>query len=251
MGNRAALVLAAITLVLTSCASDSNVDTSSGITTASTSTDPTSTDPTSTDPTSNAGPAPTTVPEVSSTSPDQSEPNNQDTTPAASSSCIRLASFDTREGNDLWQVVNDDVMGGRSLGDLSFTDTSMVFAGAINTDGGGFSSLRLQLEPNLLAEATTIVFRAKADGRSYDVTFRDELEGRNRRVTHRTTLPFKSPGEWETVSIEIGDLYETIFGEPVEAEPFRPELASRIGIMISDGIHGPFELAIEWIEACT
>ena len=59
----------------------------------------------------------------------------------------RLAGFDPAEANKQWSVVNDDVMGGESLGRLSFEAGILVFEGEINTDGGGFASLRMPLEP--------------------------------------------------------------------------------------------------------
>ncbi len=32
--------------------------------------------------------------------------------------------------------------------------------------------------------------------------------------------------------------------------PFDKTLATRMGIMISDGLDGPFRLEVDWIDAC-
>ena len=141
-------------------------------------------------------------------------------------------------------------MGGRSLGDRTFADDTMIFSGAINTDGGGFSSLRLMVDPGVLAEADHMKVRARSDGRTYLLTFDDSLAGRNRRVSFRAPMVFESPGEWETVTVRFADLYPAVFGQRVEDVAFRPDLATRIGIMQSDGIDGEFQLEIDHIEAC-
>ena len=88
-------------------------------------------------------------------------------------------------------MVNDDVMGGRSLGDVSFDGGVMTFAGSINTNGGGFSSVRLRLEPGELAGATSAMLRVKTDGRSpYRLLVIDDLDSRPRQILHRQELDF-------------------------------------------------------------
>ncbi len=165
--------------------------------------------------------------------------------------CHRLADFASDEANRRWLVVNDDVMGGRSLGGRSFDDGILVFEGELNTDGGGFSSLRLPLEPQALVPYERIAFRARPDQRSYVVTFDDELAARDRRVSHRAPIEFGAAGEWQTVSVSFDDLFPAIFGRRVDDRPFRKDLATRMGVMISDGVDGPFRLEIDWIDICS
>ena len=164
--------------------------------------------------------------------------------------CERLTDFESAAANDQWLVVNDNVMGGRSLGGLSFDSGVMIFEGDINTDGGGFSSLRLPREPGLLDAQAGIEMRARPDGRSYMVTFDDAVPARDRRVSHRAPLEFTTSGEWQTVSVAFADLFPAIFGRPIDDLPFRRELATRMGLMISDGLDGPFRLEVDWIDLC-
>jgi len=166
------------------------------------------------------------------------------------STCVTLADFSSDDANSQWLVVNDNVMGGRSLGDRSFNNGTMTFTGSINTNGGGFSSLRLPLPPQSLAVVEWVTVRARSDGRTYLLTFSDGLEGRSRRISFRAPMEFTTPGDWETVTIQLADLYAASFGQPVAAEPFRADLATRLGIMLSDGVDGEFELEIDSIEAC-
>ena len=71
----------------------------------------------------------------------------------------RLTDFDSDDANQRWVAVNDDVMGGRSHGGLSFDAGILLFEGEIDTDGGGFSSLRLPLEAQALSPYDRIELR--------------------------------------------------------------------------------------------
>ena len=181
--------------------------------------------------------------------------NNQDqneaiVTDESDPACVRLTDFSTDADNQRWLVVNDDVMGGQSLGGMSFEDNTMTFAGEVNTDGGGFASLRLPLQAGSLADFTKVAIRARPDERTYVITFDDNLPARNRRVSHRAPIPFDAPGEWQTITIPFEDLFPAIFGQPIDDLPFRPDLAVRMGLMISDGLDGPFQLDVDWIDLC-
>ncbi len=184
---------------------------------------------------------PTTLPETTTVT----EPTEESVV-----DCTTVTDFTDTAANARWIVVNDNVMGGRSLGDRTFTDDTMVFSGSINTDGGGFASLRLPLEPDLMATADRMVFRARSDGRSYVVTFDDSVDRFDRRVSYRAPIEFEATGEWETATVMLDDLFAASFGVPVEAEPFRKDLATRMGIMLSDGVDGAFTLELDSIELC-
>lgn len=162
----------------------------------------------------------------------------------------RLTDFDSDRANQRWRVVNDDVMGGQSLGGLSFDAGILIFEGEINTDGGGFSSLRLPLEPHALDRYDRIELRARPDGRDYIVTLDDDPASRNRRVSHRAPIEFAGPREWQTVSVPFDDFFPAIFGKPIDDLPLRKDLATRLGLMISDGADGPFRLEVDWIDLC-
>ena len=164
--------------------------------------------------------------------------------------CRRLMDFNVANENEQWFVVNDNVMGGRSDGGISFTDDTMVFAGNINTDGGGFSSIRLPLDATALENSARFVMRAKSDGRDYKLTSADALEGRDRRENHQAPLSFVQAGVWEEVVVPFDSLEPVLFGRRIEAAPFRPDLVTRIGVMMSDGIDGAFSLEIDWIDIC-
>lgn len=65
-----------------------------------------------------------------------------------------------------WYVQVDGVMGGKSSGIMEFTsDDAMKFTGDISLDGGGFSSVRRQIDLDL-SEYAGVVITLEADARS-------------------------------------------------------------------------------------
>ena len=166
------------------------------------------------------------------------------------SQCRRLTDFDTSDSNDGWTVVNDNIMGGQSLGGPVFDNSVMAFSGYINTNGGGFSSVRKALEPNMLEPYSKVVLRLKPDGRAYRLILEDNLETRSAPTVHRQNIEFGSAGEWQTVSVSFDQLQPSVFGDPVEAPRFRQDLATRLGLMLNDVGDGPFQLEVDWIDVC-
>jgi len=179
---------------------------------------------------------------VPTPSPTAEEPDNQP--------CVRLAEFVSPREIDRWRTVNDGVMGGRSSGGPAFGESTMRFIGEINTNGGGFSSVRFNLFPGALEGFDKVVVRARTDGRTYKLTFDDSLPGRDRRISHQGNLVFEGVDDWQLATVSFSDLQPSLFGREVETEPFRNDLAVELGVMISDGVDGPFEIEVDWIAAC-
>jgi hypothetical protein len=168
---------------------------------------------------------------------------------AASSDCRRLTDFD--DDTDGWVVVDDGVMGGRSSGIVEFAGSEMRFTGELITRGGGFTSVRLPLDGQELANTDRIVMRVRADDRAYGLTMEDDGRSSRRAISHRADLAFDQPtDDWTTVSLPYGALEPTVFGQPVDADPFDPDRATEFGIIIADGADGAFALSVDWIDAC-
>lgn len=165
--------------------------------------------------------------------------------------CQELTDFRTAVGRQQWQTVNDDVMGGLSEGGLRFVDDRLVFEGTINTDGGGFASLRLPLDVGSLADSTSILIQAAPDERTYMLTLDDQAIGRNRRVSHRATIVFSNTAEdTRQASLQLSGFSPAIFGQPVQDSPIEAATIDELGLMISDGVDGPFRLEVLWIASC-
>ena len=165
----------------------------------------------------------------------------------AQPACRSLADFDDPGANERWTMRNDDVMGGRSIGGVRFEDSAMVFSGNIDTNGGGFSSVRLTLLEAFEPGDDRVVLRVRTDGRGYRVLLEDRARP---RIVYRADFPDLEPGGWETIEVAFPTLQPSVSGDPVEAPAFEPEAAWRIGLMLNDVEAGPFELAVDRVEVC-
>ena len=159
-------------------------------------------------------------------------------------------SFNSPETTRAWQAVNDGVMGGRSSGGPSFDGGVMTFSGVINTNGGGFSSVRAGLQDGILAGQSGIKMRVKTDGRAYKLTLRSDAFFRGRNVAFQAPVPQTARGEWAEVTIPFLDLRPSIFGRPLRGPKFEPSEARSIGLILSDGQDGPFAFEVDWLKSC-
>lgn len=160
-----------------------------------------------------------------------------------------LAVFDSPPAVAAWYPVNDDVMGGRSSGGPCYEAGNLVFSGNINTDGGGFSSIRAPLQPGALAGKNCLVIRVRTDARAYQVSLRTDVTVRGMSVAFRGEIDASQAGEWVDCKVLFADLVPTIFGRPIDDAVFERDKVTSIGFIISDKTDGPFELAIASIHA--
>lgn len=169
---------------------------------------------------------------------------------AAPRDCFTVADFSEAAEPRAWASVNDGVMGGRSSGGPSFAEGAMVFSGVINTNGGGFSSVRRAVEPGVLAGADDIMVRVKTDGRAYRLTIRTAERFMGRSVAYTADIEAGPGGEWVEAYVPFDAFSASVFGRTVPAAPLDPATAWSIGIILGDGRDGPFEMQAEWIKAC-
>jgi len=162
--------------------------------------------------------------------------------------CSMEMNFTVEQSSQNWRAVNDGVMGGRSSGGPSFEDGYMVFAGVINTNGGGFSSIRTDIESGLLNEASGLTLRVKSDGRAYKVTFRTNARYRFRPISFQAEIPPTETGKWECVTVPFEALSASVFGRSVKGAVFDKSKVEEFGIILADGQDGPFRLELDRIE---
>lgn len=161
----------------------------------------------------------------------------------------RLTDFEQDDANARWKMVNDNVMGGRSKGDVRFADGVMTFFGDINTNGGGFSSVQMPIERGTLAGAKQIVMRVKHDGRVPYRLLVVDAAGQPREILHQRELALDGPaGAWQTVKVDLSAMQPTFHGEPIDVAPLDPATAVEIGFILNDTGDGPFQLQVDWID---
>jgi NADH dehydrogenase [ubiquinone] 1 alpha subcomplex assembly factor 1 len=166
--------------------------------------------------------------------------------------CERLIDFSNTESNKTtpWYSVNDSVMGGRSLGAFRIENGTLNFFGSINTNGGGFASIRHPLEANALAGTDRLRIAIQTDGRPYTINLRDRTS-EALRVAHQAVIPSSdSSSGLQTVEVLYKDLVPTFRGRRVQTELFNPLEATSLSVMLADQQDGPFMAKIAWIEAC-
>jgi len=151
-----------------------------------------------------------------------------------------------------WLVVNDNVMGGRSLGSLSLAASSIVFLGVLNTNGGGFASFRSRGLRHALAPFTAVQLRVQGDGREWSCDLRAAATSRDFGVTWKALFPTQA-GLITLVRLPFDTFRPTWRGQLVPPERIPPDEAfpaamESIGFTIADGQDGAFRLEVLAVE---
>lgn len=155
----------------------------------------------------------------------------------------------TPTGADLgWYVVNDNVMGGRSLGDFAAETQMLRFSGRTNTDGGGFSSIRTgQLDLDLSAY-DGIRVRVKGDGRRYTWRIATDARWRGQPVGYWADFDTRDAA-WITVDIPFARFAPKFRGYALDGPALDSRRVLGMGLMIYDKKDGPFELQLDSVHA--
>jgi NADH dehydrogenase [ubiquinone] 1 alpha subcomplex assembly factor 1 len=155
----------------------------------------------------------------------------------------------SNDDNPAWQSLDDRVMGGVSRSRVRLTpEGTAIFEGHVSLDfGGGFSSVRVQLEPLDLSAYHGIELRIFGDGRRYRLRLRSSqsIDG----VVHQCEFD-TNPDRPEIIRLPFVDFLPVFRGRIVPgAPPLDTGRISQIGLMIVEKREGDFRLEMEWIRA--
>ena len=170
---------------------------------------------------------------------------------AEDSNCRTLIEHSESDTANPWRTVNDAVMGGRSTGGSTLRAGVLLFAGSTNTNGGGFSSIRLPVERGSLAGADHLKLHMQRDARAYSVTLRTNVRLFGRRIAFRAPIADAPEAEWGDGVLRFDRLKASLNGRSVSGAVFDPGEAVEVGLIIYDGEDGPFEMRLKRIEACS
>lgn len=160
--------------------------------------------------------------------------------------CSTYDNFADSQKNN-WIIVNDWVMGWLSKWSFTINNTTLTFSGNINTNWGGFTSIRWWVKAGSLDQYEFIRLVIRKDTRSYKITLRDN----NRRgISHQAELPGWKSWEFEEVLISLDTFQPTFFWRTVTANDFQKDQVRQLGFIISDGINWPFWIEIAQIDFC-
>ncbi|MEC8253588.1 MAG: CIA30 family protein [Planctomycetota bacterium] len=160
-----------------------------------------------------------------------------------------LADFSKPGEGSRWRTVLDGVMGGRSTGSFDVRDGRMVFTGVLNTNGGGFSSVRRRGGLDLGVDGEVGVhLRVRGDGRKYTLRLRQPTAQRRYAASYRTQFETEAGDGWQDVYVPYSALRPTWRGRNLDLPPVDPSKVDELGVSIDDKIDGPFRIEIQQIR---
>jgi len=140
-----------------------------------------------------------------------------------------------------WYRLDDGVMGGQSetTHSSSQENGALEFKGEINTNGGGFCSIRSKMASGLPTDAIAIRLKLKGDGKTYKLLLSDGSKSMMGNSTSwQADISTEIDGGEQTVTILLSDLKPTSGGAPrkinlADVKPFAGPDMREIGIMLS------------------
>ena len=144
-----------------------------------------------------------------------------------------------------WIVVDDVVMGGKSVGSFEVSDEGNgVFKGNVSLENnGGFSSVKYKFSKIKTGNASLIVLRIKGDGKNYQFRLKA-----NSGDKHAYISKFSTTGEWQEIEIPLQNMYPSFRGKKLDIPNFSDEYIEEIAFLIANKSAECFELAIDAIE---
>ena len=160
--------------------------------------------------------------------------------------------FGLDEEADDWFALNDDVMGGVSTGEVSYSEGSIVFDGFVSTDNnGGFVSIRSPNASYDLSDFTEIEISYRSQGHGFVMILADQNAWYEPKF-ELEVMP--ESAEWSTVTVALSEFKQyamTGIGEVETGAVLSEEFLSdvlRIELMNTSFESGEFELEIDYIE---
>lgn len=161
-----------------------------------------------------------------------------------------VAEFSQKESKKLgWRIVNDEVMGGLSQGNIEISETGILtFSGELSLENnGGFSSLRSENLSLDLSKAKGFSIKVKGDGRTYQLRLNTEARYQGMAVSFMAPFPSEK-GKWTEVNIPFSAFKGSFRGRALKDKTFDPAQVRRIGIMLADKKPGSFKIQVDWIR---
>ncbi|MEM6632602.1 MAG: CIA30 family protein [Bacteroidota bacterium] len=157
--------------------------------------------------------------------------------------------FGGGQGIQSWYPVLDGVMGGLSKGKLTFEEDRMVFKGEVSLENnGGFASIKSPFGAMDLSKFKQVELRYKLTGHDFAFTF--ERDRRFYMPNYKLILPNESPGDWQTVTLDLSNANTYRMGRQTGNKPSQAEWASiiRIGFMSYGKSAGPYLLEVDYVK---
>ncbi|MFT4735326.1 MAG: NADH dehydrogenase [ubiquinone] 1 alpha subcomplex assembly factor 1 [Arcticibacterium sp.] len=153
--------------------------------------------------------------------------------------------FNSASNIDVWRVVNDGVMGGKSKGNFKLNpDGHASFSGQVSLENnGGFSSVRYAFPRIDVSQKKQIIIRLKGDQKAYQFRIKD-----NSRNYYSYIFPFTTNGDWQNIHIPLNEFYPSFRGRKLDIPNFSETYVEEIVFLIGNKKAERFELLIDKIE---
>jgi len=155
--------------------------------------------------------------------------------------------FDFNANADVrdWRIVDDVVMGGRSLGSFKLSpDGHGLFEGQVSLENnGGFSSVRYRFKKLEVNKGGSVVIKLKGDGKNYQFRIKDKSNN-----YYSYIIPFSTSGEWQEIQIPLKDMYPSFRGRKLNLPNFSQDHIEEIAFLIGNKKPEKFKLLIDKIE---
>ena len=155
-----------------------------------------------------------------------------------------LYDFQNKKNISDWIVVDDVVMGGRSIGSLSVDkEGNGLFSGYISLKNyGGFSSIRYRSKRLDINEFEYIVLKIFGDNNYYQLRIKSSYYDR-----HVYVKQFYAKDEWQEVKIKINSMEPQFRGRKLNMRNFDDNSFVELGILIGNKVEEDFSLIIDHI----
>lgn len=163
----------------------------------------------------------------------------------ASSSVVTLYDVNQDKKNENWQIVNDNVMGGRSKANIEISEDGLLhYFGEISLENnGGFSSLRYKDLDVSVSANDVIRLTVKGDGNKYQFRVTSEENPGFSYITY-----FKTISQLTTIDIKLKYLYPSFRGRKLNLPNFENGKLRELGILFGNKKEEKFSLKIQKVE---
>tara|TARA_R110002050_G_scaffold54711_2_gene123638 strand:+ start:2640 stop:3170 length:531 start_codon:yes stop_codon:yes gene_type:complete len=144
-----------------------------------------------------------------------------------------------------WQIVNDEVMGGMSMGLIQInSEGNGVFSGHVSLDNnGGFCLVRYDLERIKAEDYSSFEIRMKGDGKKYQFQCKSSDLQR-----HSYIYSFSSGKDWKIVTIPFHKMEPYFRGNSLKMSNYHGDFLSQVAILIGNNKEEDFKLEIDYIN---
>ncbi|MGB5445973.1 MAG: CIA30 family protein [Psychromonas sp.] len=148
-----------------------------------------------------------------------------------------------------WRIGNDDVMGGKSQGNILFKEDHWRFTGNISVENnGGFSSVFYPVQP-LSQKISAVNIDIQGDGHRYQLRMVANVNGERLYYYHEFNTV---AGQRQISTFSLADFQATFRGRKIANAPIlKAEYINEVGFLLTTKQVGEFSLSIFTIDFVT